>query len=133
MSIVYLTIENIRAINAVVLDEHGGADGVLFMDLLESTVEMPRSAFGGQDLYPDLVEKAAAYLFFIIGNHPFRDGNKRTGLAAALTFLELNGHSVTIPQKDWPMMETLVLKIAGGELDRAHATARFRNFLEGPA
>ncbi|OAM90091.1 type II toxin-antitoxin system death-on-curing family toxin [Termitidicoccus mucosus] len=127
--LLYLTVENILAIHEAALEEHGGADGLLALELLESAVEMPKSSFDGEDLYPDILDKAAAYLFFIAGNHAFRDGNKRTGLAAALTFLELNGREIALPRDAWPEIEALVLGIAGGTLDRPQATEQFKVIL----
>jgi death-on-curing protein len=127
--ILYLTLENVLAIHEAVLEEHGGADGLLSRELLESAVEMPKSSFGGEDLYPDILDKAAACLFFIAGNHAFRDGNKRTGLAAALTFLALNGTEIILTEEGWPEMESLVLGIASGTVDRPQATGRFSDIL----
>ena len=59
--------------------------------LLESAVAQPRARFGERWLHPDLYLMAAAYAFHIVRNHPFVDGNKRTGLTSAMLFLELNG------------------------------------------
>lgn len=83
--------------------------------LLESTVAQPRITFGGEDLYPSLVEKAAALGFSIIMNHPFVDGNKRTGHAATEIFLVLNGLEINASVDE---QERTVLAIASGELGR---------------
>jgi len=78
----------------VVLDLHhqiiartGGSTGIRDLNGLKSALAQPRMTFGGEDLYPTEVEKASAFGFSLIQNHPFVDGNKRTGTAAALTFL----------------------------------------------
>ncbi|MBU1877829.1 MAG: type II toxin-antitoxin system death-on-curing family toxin, partial [Chloroflexi bacterium] len=74
--------------------QSGGLVGVLNMGALESALAQPRLTFSGQDLYPTLIEKAAALGFSLIQNHPFVDGNKRTGHAMMETFLVLNGYKV---------------------------------------
>ncbi len=129
MAVVYLTLEHVVAIHDAVLEEHGGESGFHALELVESAIEMPRSSFAGGDLYPDLLDKAAAYLFFIGSNPGFVDGNKRTALAAALTFLSLNGYDAMIPMEGWAEVEELMLTIADGKLEREEATARFKDFL----
>ncbi len=126
---IYLTFEHVVAIHDAVLEEHGGKEGFRAQELVESAVEMPKSTFGGNDLYPDLLDKASAYFFFIASNHGFADGNKRTALAAALTFLSLNGQDVEIPAERWPEAEDLTLTTADGKLTREEATARFKEFI----
>lgn len=73
------------------MEAFGGSDGLRDANLLASTVAQPSATFGGSLLHEDLFAMAAAYLFHIVMNHPFIDGNKRTGLAAALVFLDING------------------------------------------
>jgi death-on-curing protein len=70
---------------------YGGTYGVRDIGLLSSALAMPASSFEGKYLHKDLFEQAAAYAFHICQNHPFVDGNKRTGLATALVFLSING------------------------------------------
>ena len=127
---IYLTLEHVVAIHDAALEEHGGMGGFHTPELVESAVEMPKSSFGGNDLYPGLLDKASAYLFFIASNHGFADGNKRTALASALTFLSLNGQDVEIPAERWAEAEALTLAIADGRMKREEATARFKGFLE---
>ncbi len=74
--------------------EHGGDPGVRDEGLLESALAQPMTKFGGEYLHQDLFEMAAAYVFHLANNHAFVDGNKRTGLAAALVFLDANGYEV---------------------------------------
>jgi death on curing protein len=71
-----------------------GRQGVRDVGLLESALMRSSSSAFGHDAYPDLWSKAAAMLHSIIGNHPFVDGNKRTGVALALAFLDRNGEDV---------------------------------------
>lgn len=91
----YLSVAEVLLLHARLIQRTGGSNGILQMGLLESAVARPRAAFAGNDLYPDLWSKAAALMDSLIRNHPFVDGNKRTALAAAGIFLELNGYSPT--------------------------------------
>ena len=103
------------------LANYGGAPGVRDMGLLESAVAMPMAGFGDQYLHAGLFEMAAAYLYHIVGNHPFVDGNKRTGTVTALAFLELNGIEPDIENKE---LERFVRSVAEGKTDKA-AVAEF--------
>jgi len=93
----YLTVAQVLRIHEYQIARFGGSPGVKFPDRLESAVAQPAATFGGQDLYPTLAEKAAALAFALIQNHPFHDGNKRTGLAAMVMFLSRNGHVIKAP------------------------------------
>jgi death on curing protein len=77
----YLPLNEVLALHGQVMAQSGGAAGVLNFPVLESALAQPRMTFGGDDLYPTLVEKAAALGYSLIKNHPFIDGNKRTGHA----------------------------------------------------
>jgi death-on-curing protein len=129
MQVKYLSREQILAIHEVVLETHGGLDGILSKDALESAIQMPSCTAFGEEAYPTLLSKAAAYLFFITSNHGFRDGNKRTALAASFEFLASNGLPLDIPPKRWSDAETLVLNIAAGNLSRKEATQQFQEFV----
>jgi death-on-curing protein len=93
------------------------------MALLESAVAAPQASFGGESVYTDIVEVAAAYLFFLCSNHPFVDGNKRAALGACIVFLRLNGIE---PQSDNQGWEDLTLQVAASKLDREKSTQRLR-------
>jgi death-on-curing protein len=86
----YLSLEDILALHQDQIEHYGGNRGIRDIGLLISAVEMPKATFEGQFLHEDLYEMAAAYLFHIVQNHPFIDGNKRTGLATAIAFLRFN-------------------------------------------
>jgi death-on-curing protein len=88
---VHLSIDTVREIRAEAIKQFGGLNGVRDESLLASAVLTPQSSFGGKSPYADIVEVAAAYLFYICNNHPFLDGNKRTAMMAAIVFLRLNG------------------------------------------
>jgi len=87
-----LTPAEVMVLHARLIQRTGGSGGVRDMSLLESALARPHATFGQDDLYPDLWSKAAALMHSLIRNHPFVDGNKRTGLAAVAIFLELNGY-----------------------------------------
>ncbi len=91
----YLTLETILAIHDYVIAEFGGTVGVRDIGRLESAVASQHQAVFGHTLYITLHEKAAVLIRSIIQDHPFIDGNKRTGLAAGLTLLELNGIKIS--------------------------------------
>lgn len=111
----YLTLIEILELHRRILEQSGGALGIREMGLLESAIAQPQMTFGGADLYPSLLEKAAALGFSIIMNHPFVDGNKRTGHAATETFLVLNGLEINASVDE---QERVVLAISSGELGR---------------
>ncbi len=92
MSFVYLTKEDLVVIHGFIIQETGGLDGIRDHHALASAAELPKQQAFGQDLYQTAFVKAAAYARSIIMNHPFLDGNKRSGITAAGTFLDINGH-----------------------------------------
>jgi len=117
-NLAHLTVEIVSEIHAEAIARFGGAGGVREIALLESAVSAPQASFGGKSPYGDLVEVAAAYLYYL--NHPFVDGNKR------IVFLRLNGIE---PKPDGPEWEELVLGIASGILDRDQTTACLRRLM----
>ena len=98
--IVWLLEETIIAIHHRQIAEHGGSEGLRDEGLLSSALARPKNllAYGGAS--PDLALLAAAYAYGIARNHPFVDGNKRTALVAARTFLILNGIDLNATQDD---------------------------------
>lgn len=117
----FLGLDDVLAIHRDQIGRYGGAPELRDPGLLASAVEAPRAGFEGRFLHADLFEMAAAYLFHIVQNHPFIDGNKRTGAAAALVFLDINGVELDIG--DDPLVE-MVLSVAQGRADKAEV-ARF--------
>ncbi len=87
----FLELDDVLALHAESIRRFGGSPGLRDAALLESALAMPRATMFGELLHPTVHEQAAAYLFHMVKNHPFVDGNKRVGLAAALTFLGMNG------------------------------------------
>lgn len=96
----YLTVKDVLLLHEMAIDEFGGPHGLRDYGLLESAVARSRSTFGGKDLYPNLFLKAAALVHSLLLNHQFVDGNKRTAMFAAMTFLELNGYKFVAEQKE---------------------------------
>ena len=123
MSLLFLKVDEILTLHAVEIAENGGSDGLRDGALLESAVAQPMASFGGAFLYHDVFEMAAALHFSLVLNHPFVDGNKRTGLAAALMFLELNGYSVEHPYR---RLVDITLEVAAGTASRTQVAKLFR-------
>jgi len=126
---VHLSIDIVREIHSEVIKQFGGLNGVRDENLLASAVLTPQSSFGGKSPYADIVEVAAAYLFYICKNHPFLDGNKRTAMMAAIVFLRLNGIEPLPDSAEW---EKLMLDVAGSKIDRTTTTQRLVKLLERP-
>ena len=122
----HLTVAIVREIHAEAITRFGGADGVRDMALLESAVAAPQAGYGGKSVYRDVVEIAAAVLFYLCRNHAFIDGNKRAALGACIVFLRLNGIE---PSPDAPEWEEMTLAVAASVLDRDETTARLRKLL----
>ncbi|NWF91116.1 MAG: type II toxin-antitoxin system death-on-curing family toxin [Ignavibacteriaceae bacterium] len=108
----YLTPEQVLFIHARVIAETGGEHGLRDLGLLQSAVARPQAVFDGKELYPDIHYKVAALLESLINNHPFVDGNKRTGITAAAMFLRINGYSLSASNEE---VVSFVLSIASGE------------------
>ena len=89
--IVRPTVETVKTIHSELIDLIGGSHGIRDEHLLDMSVNAPFQTFGGVDLYPSLAAKAAHLTFSIIKNHPFLDGNKRTGVTIMIIFLKANG------------------------------------------
>lgn len=119
----FLSVEDVIEIHADQIEGYGGSLGVRDVELLRSAIGMPEAGFGDQYLHADLFEMAAAYLYHIIQNHPFIDGNKRTGTMAAFVFLNLNGMTL---DADESIFEPLVLKAAQGQIDKPAIAEFFR-------
>lgn len=123
----YLTLDEILVLHQWVLEQSGGASGVRDMAAVESAIAQPRMAFGGNDLYPTVAEKAAALSYSLILNHAFVDGNKRIGHAALETFLALNGFEIFASIDE---AEHIVLRLAAGELSREEWTSWVQSHLQ---
>ena len=112
----FLTLDEVLAMHADQIERYGGSPGLHDLGLLESAIAAPRATFGGGWLHPTLPEMAAAYLFHLVRNHPFVDGNKRTGLAAAIAFLGLNDLWLEASEDE---LVALVSGVAEGRVGKA--------------
>jgi len=109
------TKEMVLQIHARLILESGGSKGLRDEGALDSCMAQPLNSFGGQDLYPSLLEKAAMLGFLLVSNHPFVDGNKRIGHAAMEMTLILNGYELKAMTDE---QEKLILDLASGILDK---------------
>lgn len=132
----YLSLEQVLELHAMLVARHGGAPGVRDRALVASAVARPMMSFDGSDLYPTLVDKAAALAHSLVNNHAFVDGDKRVGHAALEVFLLLNGHEL---DADVDESERVMLGVAAGTLSQEGLTAWVRSRVvpagprEGPA
>ncbi len=108
-----ISVIDALAIHEQVLKHSGGGTGIRDIGTLESALSRPFQTFGGVDLYPDILQKAAALMESLIVNHPFIDGNKRTGFTMGNIFLM--EHGVEIEGDDIVIYEAIVA-IASGEM-----------------
>jgi death-on-curing protein len=122
----YLTLGEVVDLHRRVLQTTGGASGIRDFGVLESSVAQPKATLGGVELYPTLIEKAAALAFSLVQGHPFVDGNKRAGHAAMETFLVLNGTEIDGPVDD---QERLMLDLAAGRIGRSQLIDWLRHHL----
>ncbi|MCY2929515.1 MAG: type II toxin-antitoxin system death-on-curing family toxin [Planctomycetota bacterium] len=111
----FLSAYDILTLHADQIDRYGGECGVRDLGLLDSAAAQAKATFGGEFLHTDVFEMGAAYLFHIVKNHPFVDGNKRAGLAAALVFLDLNGVEIDVPKG---ALYELTMAVAAGQADK---------------
>lgn len=123
MEPVFLTLDEVVAIHRDQIERYGGALGVRGWGLLQSAIAMPAATFGGQYLHSDLLEMAAAYMFHIVQNHPFIDGNKRVGAVASDVFLTLNDVRLTASEDEYA---DFVLSVARGETSKSAAAEFLR-------
>lgn len=96
----YITLEDVLLLHYLSIKKSGGSHGLRDSGLLDAAVHRPQATFGGIDLYPTIFDKAGALCHSLIKNHAFVDGNKRTSLLAAMTFLELNGYRFECKQNE---------------------------------
>ena len=106
---IYPSPEQLLFLHARLVDETGGSHGVRDLNMLLSALGRPQASYDARDLYPDIYSKSAALMDSLIHNHPFLDDNKRTGIAAAVMFLRMNGYQLNAKN---PELEKLALEVA---------------------
>jgi death-on-curing protein len=121
---VFLTLEEILAIHDDRIRRYGGSFGLRDLGLLESAIGSVGATFEGRFLHDTVTEMSATYLHTICRNHPFLDGNKRTALASALTFLRLNGMTFTYDPDE---LYDLVIRSAEGRVSKAEIAVFLQN------
>ena len=110
---VYLTAEQVLFIHYRLVGETGGEHGVRDIGLLESAIARPRASFDRRELYAGIFEKAAALMESLVNNHPFIDGNKRTGIACTVLFLMQNGVTFSATNSE---LEKFTLRVATSQI-----------------
>jgi death-on-curing protein len=123
---VFLTLEEVLDLHRESIERYGGSAEVRDVGLLLSALAMPATTFGGEFLHPDLAAMAGALLFHLVQNHPFVDGNKRAGAAAARVFVLMNDATFDPPSKEY---EDLVLAVASGAAAKDQAVEFFRKYV----
>ena len=119
----FLDMDRVLRVHRSMIEQYGGAEGIHDAGLLHSAIAMPQACFGGEFLHKDRFEMAAAYLYHIVQNHPFVDGNKRTGAASAIIFLAINGVEI---EADEDGLVKLTLAVAQGKAGKAQIAEFFR-------
>ncbi|MCK4910147.1 MAG: type II toxin-antitoxin system death-on-curing family toxin [Thermodesulfovibrionales bacterium] len=120
---VFLGLDEVVEIHRDQIERYGGHPGIRDVGLLKSAVAMPAAGSGEDYFHTDIHEMAAAYLFHIVRNHPFVDGNKRTGAVAAVVFLMMNGGVLHAGEASF---EKMVRSVAEGDMDKAGVAKFFR-------
>ena len=120
----FLTLDDIIESHQNQIDTYGGSHGIRDIGLLESAIAQPEASFGGEYLHADNFEMAAAYVYHLVMNHPFVDGNKRVGLEAALIFFEINNENLNASDEQ---LVDLVLKTTAGQVEKPEIAEFFRS------
>ena len=120
----FLSLDEVLEIHTQQIERYGGSPGLRDIAGLESAVATPQATFGGDFLHLSLPAMAAAYLYHICQNHPFIDGNKRTGANAAITFLLMNNWEPKFRQKE---LVEVVLSVASGRLTKPALVSIFES------
>ena len=122
----FLSTDQVIRIHADMIRRYGGSPVLLNRGLLESAVAMPMQQFGGQYLHPDRHSQAAAYLYHLVKNHAFEDGNKRVGAASAVVFLLLNAAEIRFSEDQ---LVDVSLQVANDLISKDQLTEFFRIYV----
>jgi death on curing protein len=120
----FLDIDDVLTLHQRLILQSGGSAGLLDRGKLESALAQPQMTFDGQELYPTIIEKAAALGYSLIQNHAFVDGNKRIGHAVMETFLVLNRFEISASTDE---QEAIILQIAASQMSRDDFTTWLQN------
>ena len=127
MEIVFLTMEDVLALHEELIQHYGGSSGLRDAGLLEAALAMPQAGFGGQYFHEFPHEMGSAYLFHLVRNHAFIDGNKRVALACAILFFKINRIPYSITEEE---AVELTYKSASGQMDKGAVTEFFRQHIK---
>lgn len=125
----FLSVAEVIGIHASQLKRFGGGSGIRSHELLASAVAQPEATFGGEYLHADVFEMASAYLYHLVQNHPFVDGNKRVGLLCALVFLDLNGYTIGVADA---RLYEMTMAIARGDTKKEDVAKHLREIANCP-
>jgi death-on-curing protein len=123
----YLELDEVIRIHERAIRQYGSSLEMRDLGLLESALATPKQTMFGDDLYPDLASKAAILLYLLIKNHPFVDGNKRTGFLCVLRFLEVNGYGLAASDDE---LYQFTLDVATSVMDKDAIGAWIRAYLK---
>lgn len=112
---IILDKKTIMLLHGMLIQQSGGSNGVRDDGLLESAIMAPLQTFGGEELYPTIIKKAACLCYSLVNDHCFIDGNKRIGILGMMTFLELNKFLIECSD---PELVQLGLGIADGKIQQ---------------
>ncbi|PIV52729.1 MAG: type II toxin-antitoxin system death-on-curing family toxin [Elusimicrobia bacterium CG02_land_8_20_14_3_00_37_13] len=121
----YIYPKQIIYLHKRIIESTGGQEGLRDTGLLESAVYRPMATFGGQELYPDIFDKASALIHSLISNHPFFDGNKRTSYESMRIFLRINGYDIEAPDNQ---KYKFVMDIANHKLNLSDITNWIKHY-----
>lgn len=110
MNIYFLSVNDIIAIHNVQIKRYGGLAGIRDLKLLESACFSVQASWDGKFLHSDIASMAGAYAYGIIKNHPFLDGNKRTGILSSLLFLDINDYGIKMTLKEYYLLPLEIAK-----------------------
>jgi death-on-curing protein len=122
--IYYLRIEEVIDFHDMLIEKYGGLSGIRDLGFLASAMAMPQQSFKGEELHRTIYEKAAAYMYHVIKNHPFFDGNKRTGVIVSLVFLQRNGENLDF---NGFILEELAVAVAENKVSKTELTILLQN------
>lgn len=112
---IFFEYEQVVKLHSSLIEQTGGIDGVRDKKLLDSALKVPFQTFEGNNLYPDILDKASQLCYSLIANHPFVDGNKRIGVHLTLLFLKLNAIELDYSQQE---LIDFGFRVASGKMSK---------------
>ncbi len=121
---IFFESEQVIKLHSSLIAKTGGMDGIRDENLLDSALKSPFQTFDGNELYPDIFDKASQLCYSLVENHPFADGNKRIGVHLTLLFLKINNENIEYSQAE---LIEFGLNIASGKMNKDDIKAWFLN------